>query len=144
MTLIRARQNLIIPLKASLPKTNIRAKENKTVHLTGRFDLPVIISTTLPDGSQAIVVEFGTPFENFDLPPTFNYYTSNGGFQGDLIWQQGDYQETQEGICNILASLVLIPIFKNRPSTTHYQSVIVKTFRASNILIKASNNEIEV
>ena len=122
----------------------IRARQNIHVSLAGNFGLPVIINTSLPDDPDTVIVEFGTDHEFIDLPDygSFNYSTSNGNFTGEISgWHWGDYNKIVEGLQQIRAIFDFLPVFKNRP--VFKQPVKVKTFRASNTNILASDTDVQ-
>ncbi len=124
----------------------IRARQNIRVPLIGRFGLPVIINTELPADPDAVVVEFGTLIENIEMPDygVFTYSTSNGTFTSGVegwMWESY-YNRRVEGIQDVRAILTFLPVFKNRP--VFKQPVEVKSFRTSNTNILASDHEVEI
>ncbi len=124
----------------------IRARQNIRIPLIGRFGLPVIINTDLPADPDAVVVEFGTLIENIKMPDysNFNYSTSNGTFTGSVEgheWES-NYNRLTEGVQHVRAIITFLPVFKNRP--VFKQPVQVKTFTASNTNVLASDHEVEI
>lgn len=121
----------------------IRARQNIQIQRRGSFGLPVVISTTLPEDPDPVVVEFGMPLQEVSLDiEDFIFNTSNGTFQGNIISWIENYDAHCQGSYPFQAVFDLIPIFRNMPA--FFIEVVVEEFKASNKYILASNDDINI